>query len=158
VGSSYASRAAGTRFALHHEAVDSAGSRGIVRCENGTPGGIRTPDPLLRSCGVRKSKRLIVRCLRAKAILKPVLSWATWATIPSESGKPPTLISQMFFHTFRARYNGRRPKPSGSHPVAPGSDWSGCGCVKRDPEVIGVSPENVSGQSPPSDHRPQRAA
>src|SRR5512135_2167111 len=39
-----------------------------------------TPDPLLRSLGVRKSKCLIVRCLRAKPILKPVLSWATWAT------------------------------------------------------------------------------
>ena len=44
---------------------------------DGAPGEIRTPDPLLRSCGVRKSKCLIVRCLRAKVTLKPVLSWAT---------------------------------------------------------------------------------
>jgi hypothetical protein len=35
---------------------------------------------MLRSCGVRKSKCLIVRCLRVKVILKPVLSWATWVT------------------------------------------------------------------------------
>src|ERR1039458_1100999 len=48
--------------------------------KSGAPGEIRTPDPLLRSFGVRKSKCLIVCCLQAKTIPKPVLSWATWAT------------------------------------------------------------------------------
>src|ERR1700674_5304729 len=52
---------------------------------DGAPGEIRTPDPLLRSFGVRKSKCLIVRCIWAKVILKPVLSWATWATTNFDS-------------------------------------------------------------------------
>jgi hypothetical protein len=48
--------------------------------KSAAPGEIRTPGLLVRSFGVRKSKCLIVRCLRAKSILKPILSWATWAT------------------------------------------------------------------------------
>jgi hypothetical protein len=52
----------------------------LSHSKDGAPGEIRTPGLLVRSFGVRKSKCLIVRCLRAKVILKPVLSWATWAT------------------------------------------------------------------------------
>lgn len=43
------------------------------------------------------------------------------------------------------------PEDYRGHCVAPSSDGRGRACVKRDPEVIGAPPRDVSGQSPASD-------
>ena len=48
--------------------------------EGGAPGGVRTPDLVLRSLRAGNPKCLIVRCLRVSLFLESALSWDTWAT------------------------------------------------------------------------------